>query len=196
MDPSRPAWKSSKACITSDLVFITNGPAMAMGSRIGWPPSTNTSSGAAGDVLVARMRQLVLTRQVHPQLHTVEQPTRLDEVLRRSLDVQDPGARGHPLRVSAADGATAAARILVLHDPVDHVGHRLESAVRMPRRSLRLTGCVFDLAHLIHMNERVEQGEVYTGECSPNRETLTLEPCGGRGDRPDRPGHRGGVGKG
>ncbi len=43
MVPSRPFWKSSKAVITSALVFITNGPAQATGSRIGWPPSTITS---------------------------------------------------------------------------------------------------------------------------------------------------------
>ena len=43
MVPSRPFWKSSNACITSALVFITNGPAHATGSRIGRPPSTSTS---------------------------------------------------------------------------------------------------------------------------------------------------------
>ena len=41
--PIRPFWKSSNACSTSALVFITNGPAQATGSRIGRPPSTSTS---------------------------------------------------------------------------------------------------------------------------------------------------------
>jgi hypothetical protein len=42
--PNRPFWKSSYACMTSALLFITNGPAQATGSRIGRPPSTMTSS--------------------------------------------------------------------------------------------------------------------------------------------------------
>ena len=42
--PRRPAWKSSKASMTSARVFITNGPPQATGSRIGRPPSTITSS--------------------------------------------------------------------------------------------------------------------------------------------------------
>src|SRR4051812_10334420 len=41
--PRRPAWKSSNACWISALVFITNGPAQAIGSRIGRPPSSRTS---------------------------------------------------------------------------------------------------------------------------------------------------------
>ena len=40
MVPSRPAWKSSKACTSSSRVFMTNGPYAATGSRIGRPPST------------------------------------------------------------------------------------------------------------------------------------------------------------
>ena len=33
--PRRPAWKSSNACTTSSRVFMTNGPAQAIGSRMG-----------------------------------------------------------------------------------------------------------------------------------------------------------------
>jgi hypothetical protein len=44
MWPKRPFWKSSYAASTSALVFITNGPAQAICSRIGWPPTTMTSS--------------------------------------------------------------------------------------------------------------------------------------------------------
>ena len=49
MWPKRPFWKSSYAASTSALVFITNGPAQASGSRIGLPPTRITSS--AGDYL-------------------------------------------------------------------------------------------------------------------------------------------------
>ena len=42
--PSRPAWKSSYAWISSVRVFITNGPYQATGSPIGLPPRMSTSS--------------------------------------------------------------------------------------------------------------------------------------------------------
>jgi hypothetical protein len=41
--------ESSNAVCTSALVFITNGPPQAIGSRIGVPPSTTTSSAAWRD---------------------------------------------------------------------------------------------------------------------------------------------------
>ena len=44
MCPNMPRWKSSNALITSALLFITNGPAQASGSRIGRPPTTIRSS--------------------------------------------------------------------------------------------------------------------------------------------------------
>jgi hypothetical protein len=44
----------------------------------------------------------------------------------------------------------------VLERAVDDVGDGLEAAVRVPRRALGLAGRVVDLAHLVHVDERVE----------------------------------------
>ena len=44
---------------------------------------------AALDGLIPRRRELVLTRQVHPQLDAVEHPATFDQFGGRSLDVQD-----------------------------------------------------------------------------------------------------------
>lgn len=44
----------------------------------------------AAKVLVARLCPLLRARQVDPQLQAVEQPARLNEPLRRPLDVQEP----------------------------------------------------------------------------------------------------------
>ena len=49
-----------------------------------------------------------------------------------------PGAGRHPLRRAVRDQAAAARRVLVLEGAVDDVRHRLEAAVRVPRRALRL----------------------------------------------------------
>lgn len=53
IEPRRPSWKSSKAWSTSALVFMTNGPAIATGSRIGLPPRTNTSSDSVRESWVS-----------------------------------------------------------------------------------------------------------------------------------------------
>ena len=61
----------------------------------------------------------------------MEQPAARHERLRRLLDVQDPRAGRHPLRVAVRDDAAAAVRVLVLEDPVHDVGDGLEPPVRM-----------------------------------------------------------------
>ena len=43
--------------------------------------------------------------------------------------------------------------------------------MRMPRRALRLTRCVVDLAHLVHVNEGVEAARVDTRERPIDRES-------------------------
>jgi hypothetical protein len=104
----------------------------------------------------------------------VEQAAAHHQFLRRRLDVQDPAACGHPLRVAVGDQAAATVGVLVAERAVDDVGDGLEPAVRVPRRALRLTRPVVDLTHLVHVHERVEPREVHpnarrTGNPSPSK---------------------------
>ena len=69
---------------------------------------------------------------------------------------------------------------------VDHVGDGLEAAVRVPRRALGLARRVVDLAHLVHVDERVEVGQVDAGEGPADGEALALEAARRRGDARDR----------
>src|ERR1035437_2126785 len=62
--------------------------------------------------------------------------------------------------------------------PIDHVGHRLEPAVRVPGCSLGLTRCIVDLPHLVHVHERVEVGHAHSGKRPPHRESSTSKPLG------------------
>ena len=117
----------------------------------------------------------------------MEQPAGHDQRLGRRLDVQDAGAGGHPLRGAVLDDAAAAVGVLVLERSVDHVGDGLEAAVRMPRRAARLARRVVDLAHLVHVDERVEVAHVHAGERAHDRESLALVSARAGGDRPDRP---------
>ena len=84
----------------------------------------------------------------------------------------------HPLGVAVGDEAAAADRVLVPEGPVDHVGHRLEAAVGVPRRALGLARGVLHLAHLVHVDERVEDGPVHAGEGPADREPLPFESAG------------------
>src|SRR6266571_4899176 len=111
--------------------------------------------------------------------------------------MEDARAGRHPLRRTIRDEAASAGRILVLKGAVDHVGHRLEAAMRMPGGAFRLARAVLDLAHLVHMNERVEVALIEPIECAPHRKALTLDASrsGGNGEegallRPDRIGVR------
>jgi hypothetical protein len=63
------------------------------------------------------------------------------------------------------DTATAVA-VLVLKRAVNHVGESLESTVWVPRRAFRFEWKVFNFAHLIHVNKRVDIGVADAGERS------------------------------
>jgi len=136
---------------------------------------------AGGDVLVARVRELLRLGQVDPQLQAVEEAAAHNEVLGRGLDVQDAGARRHPLRVPVRDQATAAVGVLVRELAVDHVRDGLEAAVGVPRSALGFAWGVLDLAHLVHVDERVEGALADAGERTAHRKALTLEPGRRRG---------------
>ncbi len=141
----------------------------------------------AFDGLVLRRRELVLARQVHPQLDAVEHAAALDELGGRRLDVQDARARGHPLRGTVGDQAAATVRVLVREAAVDHVGDGFEAAVRVPVRAPRLTGLVLHLAHLVHVHERVEVGGAHAGEGAHDGKALALVAARAGGDRADGP---------
>jgi hypothetical protein len=63
----------------------------------------------------------------------------------------------------------------VPEDPVEHVGDGLEAAVGVPGGALGLAGGVVDLAHLVHVDERVQRAQVDAGEGAADREALALK---------------------
>ena len=97
-----------------------------------------------------------------------------------------PGAGGHPLRGAVVDDAAAAVAVLVLEGAVDHVGDGLEAAVRVPRGALGLARRVVDLAHLVHVDERVEIAHRHAGEGAHDGEALALVAARAGGDLLDR----------
>jgi hypothetical protein len=69
--------------------------------------------------------------------------------------VLDAAACGHPLGRAFGDHAAATGRVLVRDLAVEHVGHGLEAAVRVPRRALRLARRVERRAGVVEQQERV-----------------------------------------
>ncbi len=59
---------------------------------------------------------------------------------------------------------------------VDDVRHRLEAAMGVPVGPARLAGGVVDLAHLVHVDERVELSEADAGERPSHWKALALGP--------------------
>src|SRR4029077_5773139 len=103
---------------------------------------------------------------------------------------EDAGPGGHPLSGSIGDQAASAGGVLVLKGAVDHVGHRLEAAMRMPGRALRLARTILHLAHLIHVDEGIEKALVEPVEGAAHREALTLDTFGCGRDGEHRTGRR------
>ena len=141
---------------------------------------------AAAQVLVTRVHPLLRPRQVDPELHAVEEAATSDETLWRLLDVEDTPAGSHPLGVAVADRPAASVGVGVLEGPVQQVRHGLEPAVGMPGGALRFARCVLHLTHLVHVDERIQQGKVDTREGPAYREALPFVALWGSDDA----GHR------
>ena len=185
-------------------MWVTPGPlnpAMSPAMRrISAPPSSEVSSRerVLGDRLVARRRHLERRRQVDPQLHGVGRAAAAVHLLGRQLVVQDAATGGHPLGVALADHAAAAVGVVVGDLAVEDVAHRLEAAVRVPRRALGLAGAVDLRAEVVEQQERVGLGHRQLAwERTADAEPSALG-CAVRrddfGDRPRRGG--GGIGPG
>src|SRR5262245_38474 len=112
--------------------------------------------------------------------------------------MEDPGARGHPLRVALGDRSATTVRVMVRDLTVEHVRDGLEAAVRVPWGALRLAGSVLDRSWLVEEQEGVGEVEVDTaGERSPHLEAGTFDRVMGSHDPIHRPERcRGGIGTG
>jgi hypothetical protein len=74
----------------------------------------------------------------------------------------------------------------MLKGPVDHVGHRLESSMGMPGSAFGLARRIFDLPHLVEMDEGIELLEGNVGKSPSDWKALTFEAALGGRDRFDR----------
>ena len=140
------------------------------------------------NVLICRGRPLLSAREVHPELKSVEESTAHHKGLWWRLNVQDAAAGRHPLRVAIGDATTTTIAVTVIKDAINDVGHRLKSAVRMPRRPLRLARRVLNFAELVEHDEWVDQVQWRTHKGPADGEAFTLKAtrCGSERDHRSR----------
>ena len=107
---------------------------------------------ARRNVLISRIGHLQPRGEVRPQLKAMH------ATLRVSLGhflVHDAAAGRHPLHVAGAHLALVAQAVPVLHRTCQHVGNRLNPAMRMPRESRQvIVGIV--IAEIVQQEERIE----------------------------------------
>jgi len=127
------------------------------------------------DLLIARRDHLVPRRQVHPHLEPVDAPAVLPNRLRRHLGVHHSTPGRHPLDVAGGDPAAVPGGVLVLERSLEHVGHRLEPAVRMIGRSHGLARAVVGRTHLVEEEKRIHQIQSRGRERTPHHETAAFE---------------------
>src|SRR5689334_3658084 len=92
----------------------------------------------------------------------------------------DDAARGaHPLHVAGAEVAGVAVVVLVLHVAIEHVGDRLEAAVRMRREAGEVVVQIVR-EELVEHEERVVARELARAEAAPQLDSGAI---GGRDRR-------------
>ena len=79
---------------------------------------------------VARGRHLFTRRKIHPELKTAHATL----FLLWHFRMNNARPRLHPLHITGHELTDVAHVIAVLHMPFEHVGYRLETAVRMRRK--------------------------------------------------------------
>lgn len=125
--------------------------------------------GSGGDIPVLGRPHLLGGGQVHPQLEAAHQTA----LLLRHLRVDDAATGRHPLHITGAQMPAVAEVILVQHVAREHVGHRLEAAVRMRWEALDVFVRAV-AAELIEHQERIEPRERTRAEAAPQGDARTV----------------------
>jgi hypothetical protein len=112
------------------------------------------------NVLIARLRHLQRRWEVRPELKAVHAPLL---VALRHLLVQDAAAGGHPLDVAVAQPAAIAKAVAVLDGTGEDVGDRLDTAVRMPRKTGQVIPRIV-VAEIVEQQEWIEFRRVAKAE--------------------------------
>src|SRR5438874_7078797 len=98
--------------------------------------------------------------------------------------MNDAAPSRHPLDVARAERAAVAEAVAVLDGSGEHVGDRLDPAVRMPRKALEEIGWTI-VAEVIEQQEWIELGRVAEAEATMELDARAFHGRGGLNDLPD-----------
>src|SRR2546423_6878190 len=112
------------------------------------------------DVLITRNGHLQPGWQIGPELKAVHAAVRIAS---GHFLVEDAAAGGHPLDVAGAHAAAIAETVAVVDGAGEHVGDRLDAAMRMPRKPGEIVVGVF-AAEIVEQQERIEIARVAEAE--------------------------------
>src|SRR5713226_2917339 len=98
--------------------------------------------------------------------------------------MDDPAPRGHPLDVPLADDALVPDAVLVLDSAVQHVGDRLDAAMRMPWESRDVLGGVLR-TEIVQEQERIQPRDLGRAERPAQMNARALDRRAGREDLGD-----------
>ena len=121
------------------------------------------------DIAVTRRFHLFLRRQVDPELEAAHAPL----LLLWHLGMHDAAAGGHPLHATALEIPGVAEMIFVPQMAVEHVGHRLETAVRMRRKTGDVIVGVLG-GEVVEHQERVEPRPGRLAEAATQLDTRSV----------------------
>src|SRR5262245_12654240 len=71
--------------------------------------------------------------------------------------MEDAAARGHPLHVARAERSAIAKAVAVINRAGEHIGDRLDAAMRMPRKTREIVVGTL-VAKIIEQQKRIELG--------------------------------------
>ena len=111
-------------------------------------------------VLIPRRGHLQRRGQIRPELEAVHAA---GLIALRHLLMKDAAAGGHPLNVAGAEAAAVAETVAVFDRAGEHVGDRLDAAMRMPREPGEIVvGTI--VAKVVEQQKRVVVGGVAESE--------------------------------
>src|SRR5579871_431044 len=88
--------------------------------------------------------------------------------------VDNAATRRHPLHIPSRDGAAISHAVAVLHGSRQHVGNRLDAAMRMPRKAgeVILRNIV---TKIVQKQEGIELGRLSESKCTPQMHPGALQ---------------------
>ncbi len=107
------------------------------------------------------------------------------EIALRHFLMHDAGSGRHPLHVARAERALIAEAVAMLDGAGEHIGDRLDAAMRMPREAAQIVLRTI-ITEIIHHQKGIGQARITKAEHALQLYARTFKVRRGAGNLPDR----------